>query len=193
MTYNPAIPQSTDLISNSQPQILTNFAALNTQFGGGTPATGGDHDGFNTGSANGSGMHNQVTFTANQAAPSLTRNAVPGVSGLFANTDGTNSHLFFQNAAGTIPITGALSSAATGYATLPGGLLLQWGETTFVSGSVSKLVFAKDFATIYSATIGPKQPTYMWISATSTGVNSSVTVNRNNTGGFSAFVMAIGI
>ncbi len=87
MTYNPSIPQSTDLISVSQGQLLTNFGQLNSQFGGSTPTTGGDHDGFNNGSGNGSGMHNQVTFTANQAAPSLTRNLTAGVSGLYPRMD----------------------------------------------------------------------------------------------------------
>ena len=121
MTYNPAIPQSTDLISNSQPQILTNFGQLNTQYAA-------DHDGLTT--VTQSGMHNQVTFLANQAAPSLTRNGVAGVAGLYANTDGTNSQLFFQNASGSIPITGKSVAGANGYTTLPGGLILKWGAAT---------------------------------------------------------------
>jgi hypothetical protein len=130
MSYNPAIPASTDLISNSQPQILTNFGQLNTQYLA-------DHDGFNTGSGNGSGMHDQVTFLANQAAPSLTRNGVPGVSGLYANTDGTNSQLFFQNALGSTQMTGPFSATQPGNVTLPGGILLQWGSSNVIGTPVA--------------------------------------------------------
>lgn len=55
MAYNAGIPLATDLISNSQAQILDNFNQLNVQFGE-------DHTAFNTGSGNGDGFHKKITF-----------------------------------------------------------------------------------------------------------------------------------
>lgn len=55
MTYNPAIPQSTDLISASQLPILTNFDQLNAQFFV-------EHTPFYTGSGNGDGLHKKATM-----------------------------------------------------------------------------------------------------------------------------------
>lgn len=185
MTYNAAIPQSTDLISNSQPQILANFSQLNTQYLA-------DHDGFNTGSGNGSGMHDQVTFLANQAAPSLTRNGVAGVSGLYANTDGSNSQLFFQNAAGSLQVTGKSQSAQTGYTMLPGGFLLQWG----ISGNInSQTAFPLSFpAAFYSVTITGADASYSGgfvATATSqTGFTARRTDGHSGSTGF--FYIAIG-
>lgn len=52
-SYNPAIPQSTDLLNVSQVDILNNFSSANTSFGI-------DHYAFDNGSAN-NGKHNTVT------------------------------------------------------------------------------------------------------------------------------------
>lgn len=53
MTYNPAIPQAGDDLSDSQPQILSNFAVADTSFGI-------DHYKFSNLTAN-NGFHNQMT------------------------------------------------------------------------------------------------------------------------------------
>lgn len=53
MVYNNAIPQPTDLISNSQAQLLENFAQLNTQFAV-------DHTSLISGSDN--GRHQKVSL-----------------------------------------------------------------------------------------------------------------------------------
>lgn len=190
MTYNAAIPQSTNLISNSQGQILTNFGQLNAQFGGATPSTGGDHDGFNNGTGNGSGMHNQVTFTANQSAPSLTRNSISGVSGLYANTVGGKSQLFFQNATQNIQITGPLLSTNSGYVTLQGGLILQWKELS-ISVSTATFTYPITYSSFFSVLgIAGTQPTTFYVSAASL---SSLTVTRSGSGGSSCWVSVIGI
>ena len=142
--YAPTIPAASDLISVSQAQIQNNFEQLNTQFGGAVPASGGDHDGFYNGTGNGSGMHNQVTFTADQTAPSLTRNGVLGVSGLYTNTVSALSQLFFQNTSGSIQLTGAATIATPGSVTLPGGIILKWGSFNITATSAS-VVFSTAF------------------------------------------------
>lgn len=63
MTYNPSIPQSTDLLSQSQGQILTNFTQANTLFST-------DHVAF-TDNTNG-GEHKKVLFNNIASDPALT-------------------------------------------------------------------------------------------------------------------------
>lgn len=60
MSYNANIPQATDIISQSQGQILTNFGQLNTQFSV-------DHIALTAGSAN--GQHKQVTLNTYGTTP----------------------------------------------------------------------------------------------------------------------------
>ncbi len=178
--YNAAIPQSTDLISNSQPQILANFSQLNTQYLA-------DHDGFNTGSGNGSGMHDQVTFLANQSAPSLTRNSVAGVSGLYVNTDGTNSQLFFQNAAGSFRMTGGDIAATAGYTYLPGGLIMQWVKRSANGAFTWPLTFPN---ACFGATMGYNNAVSTF-SPNLTPISASG-ATLNNSGGAIVFIMALG-
>ena len=147
MTFSPTIPQATDLISNSQADLLTNFGQLNTQYGA-------DHDGFNTGSGNGSGMHDQVTFLANQSAPSLTRNSVTGVSGLYANAVSALSQLFFQNSTQNVQLTNltvvSTTPSATGFGIkTPWGITLNWGQATVnvVGGVGFPITFQVPFTT----------------------------------------------
>lgn len=127
MTYNPSIPQATDLISNSQAQILANFSQLNTQFGV-------DHVAFNTGSGNGDGTHKHITFDNAPTEPTVSGT----ISSIFPLLVGSNQELFFKNAGseynatGKTQITGPSLLASEGYAFLPGGLLLKWG--TFSGG-----------------------------------------------------------
>lgn len=65
MTYNPAIPQATDRISQSQSEILQNFFQLNNQYG-----TIGDH--FEWTAASNNGKHKQATFPDRTATPPTT-------------------------------------------------------------------------------------------------------------------------
>ncbi len=127
VTYNNAIPKATDFPSNSQSQLLANFAYLVP----GTPNSTGlskDHNMLLTNSA-GDGMHLQTTFATNQTTPGFTS----GVSVLYANTANTASQLFYNNGAGNVQLTAIKASvptlATSGCTFLPGGLLLQWGTT----------------------------------------------------------------
>jgi hypothetical protein len=107
-TYNPSIPQPTDLISNSQAQLLANFGQLNTQFAV-------DHVAFNTGSGNGDGHHKQITFDNAPTEPT----PAGTVSNVFPLLVGSNQELFFKNASseysttGKIQITGPCSVGST--------------------------------------------------------------------------------
>ena len=105
MTYNPNIPQSNDLISQSQGQFLTNFSQLNTIFDV-------DHVTYDNATVANRGLHRKVTFPAvitdpNQTAP---------ISSLYIKTVSGSSQLFFQNgngAANVIPITASVFQTYT--------------------------------------------------------------------------------
>lgn len=124
MTYNPAIPQSTDLISNSQPQILTNFSQLNTLFDL-------NHFTWNDGTTGNRGLHRKIDFPTPTTVSAPTGND----SVLYPKTVAGATELFFDNATVSTQLTGGASSlAGSGYVTFPGGLIMQWGVTS-VSGS----------------------------------------------------------
>lgn len=126
MTYNASIPQSTDLISNSQPQILANFGQLNTQFAV-------DHVAFNTGSGNGNGHHKQVFFDNAPSAPTVSGTQSAVYPGLVSAVQ----QLFFKNAAGATQLTGTTVGSGSGYTFLPGGIILKWGSSGTTGSSVA--------------------------------------------------------
>lgn len=132
MTYNPNIPQATDLISNSQAQILANFGQLNTQFGV-------DHQAFNTGSGNGDGTHKKITFDNAPTEPT----PAGTVSNIFPLLVGSNQELFFKNAsteyngAGKVQLTGPSLLATNGYVTLSNALIVQWGTGTWTGSATA--------------------------------------------------------
>lgn len=96
MVYNAGIPLSTDLVSNSQSQLLDNFGQLNTQFGI-------DHTAFAVGGSNGDGFHKKVTLSTKNTPGAQTdpSSAVYTASG----TASTVADLFFKNQNGTFPIS----------------------------------------------------------------------------------------
>lgn len=127
MAYLSNIPQPTDQLSVSQPQILANFTAIGTIL---DPDTG------------------TVNFVKQLADPTLPANAIglyskdlPGAPiaalpdvpeggpEIYVNrTDGVNNF--------HIPITASFCNA-NGYAYLPSGVLLKWGTSTATHGADS--------------------------------------------------------
>ena len=91
MSYNNAIPQPTNLISNSQAQILGNFAAIDS----GSTGTGA---GFSrnhvtmTDATNG-GLHYRVDYYQAESSPALSG----FVASMYPKTV-TNIEAFFKNA-----------------------------------------------------------------------------------------------
>jgi hypothetical protein len=85
MTYNPNIPQAGDVISQSQPQILTNFQQLNQVYGDPNPAgdPNSDHFPFDDASAN-ARKHRKVRLPDSSSTP-YTPVANEGV--VYARTD----------------------------------------------------------------------------------------------------------
>lgn len=117
--YSPSIPNSTDLISNSQAPIKTNFTQLNTQFGI-------DHIPFNDSGINGSGFHKKVTIPT--ALPGDPAGVLGGV--IYTKLISAVPQLFFENSSSVVTqLTGLPSNiAANGTYNFPGGLILKWGK-----------------------------------------------------------------
>lgn len=117
LTYNNAIPQATDAFATSQPQILTNFASIESLIDV-------DHEDFASPEY---GQHAKVTFPVQGSAPVFAAGSV-GLYNLNSSLT-TLNELFLTNSAGaTYPITG-VEAATTGWTYLPSGLLLKWGTS----------------------------------------------------------------
>ncbi len=127
--YNPNIPTGLINLDVDYKNIQNNFSQLDTSYGK-------DHFAFSNGTPQ-NGIHKQVTLV-NEAAPGL--GAGSGV--LYANTVAGNSWPIWQNALGaTVMMSSPTSAAASGYCSLPGGLLLQWGIATVTASGVTPLLF----------------------------------------------------
>lgn len=201
MAYNRLIPQSTDLLSNSQSQILGNFQTIDA----GTSLTG---VGFSrnhvtmTDATNG-GLHSRVDYYQNVADP-----VISGfVASLYPKSIAQGglaaaSQLFF-NTATPYAITGAVSATSNGFAYLPGGILIKWGKTgtinstgtfSFPSGATIP-VFSNIFGVSVSPTNAGGSPDYFcYVGApTTTGFPyDSVKRTTNTAASGNYFYIAIG-
>lgn len=127
MAYNQAIPQSTQRLKDSQPQLLANFQAL-------YDFLNVNHAIFGTGSSL-EGKHKWVSFPVQAAIPSPIETGEDVIYNKLYNP-GTNKNELYvhkQTASGTaeIPFTASiLSSSASpgdsGWTYLPSGLILSW-------------------------------------------------------------------
>ena len=123
MTYDPNIPQPTDLISQSQSQIQTNFAQANTAFGI-------DHTAFDT-VAN-QGKHKKSTYYEQAVDPTTLINEMA----VYTKDVSTITQLFVRRASnGTvIQLTAGDPTASNeGQSFLPGGIIIKWGNNVTVS------------------------------------------------------------
>lgn len=150
MTFNPAIPAPTDLISQSQAQIQTNFSQADTAFGV-------DHTAFSV-LAN-QGQHKQVTLIAPISNP----NQAGNISSVYTKTSGTGVELFYQHGTANLGVSqltgGGITAAA--YCTFNNAGTLTAGSFN-VSGTVRNaqgvytVSFSRSFAnTNYIAIVSP--------------------------------------
>lgn len=170
ISYNNSIPQATDQLSQSQPLILQNFAAIETLIAI-------DHATFASANA---GFHNKVTFPIQSPAPAF---AAPNL-GLysFLNATTTVNELYVTLQDGTrIPMTAA-KKLGTGYTYLPSGLIIQWG-TTFGKGNVA-VTFSIPF---------PNSPLNIQATCTVTSTSTDPNVvgipSNNSATGFNLYIV----
>ena len=121
-TFQPGIPLPNDRLSKSQQDLLGNNRQLDTSFGI-------NHYAFSDASTN-NGMHKVCQLVEQNPAPAQ---PVGGTDILYTFvTPQPLGELFFRRGGVSNPIqmtSGNILDATNGYTFLPGGLLLQWGQT----------------------------------------------------------------
>ena len=119
MPYYNNIPQATDRISQSQGQILANFADLQVAFSANHVALG----------IAGEGKHNITTYVPQIAVPI----PLPNEMIIYNEIDALapfNQDLWITSGAPNafhVPFTKCLRSAGHGYTYLPSGIIMRWG------------------------------------------------------------------
>jgi len=119
MTYTVGIPFDGQSLSNSKPQIRSNFTVINTAFSVNHLALG----------AVDQGKHKFLQMPQQGSAPSTALNE----GGLYAKDVSGITSLFWrqENNGAEVRLTGVTPVALeNGYSTLPGGLIIQWGADT---------------------------------------------------------------
>jgi hypothetical protein len=153
MTYSPGIPNSNDLISQSQAQIKTNFTNIDSA----TIGFAVDHVTL-TDNTNG-GKHKQVTFNSNNVPGSFP--VSPPV--LFTNNDAFSTPQLFYYSGSAAKSSSQYVAAASGSTYLLGGIILKWGTyslapgvattaVTFAGGGFPNNIFSLTFGTNTSGT-----------------------------------------
>lgn len=181
MTYNPNIPNPTDLLSNSQGQIKTNFQQLDTVFGK-------NHYEFSN-SSGPAGKHKFVEMPITTVPATL-----GGEGSLYTKTSG-QSQLYYTSDAGGLEyqMTRAIDAniatfgtATNGWTFLPGGLIMKYGTFLLVPSSFTTFTppgpAFTNAPTAIVLTVNSSSSTdnaAMWTNATTTTVDVRVfTGNR---------------
>lgn len=134
-TYFNNIPQPTDQLSTSQPDLLTNFASIQGLI---------DIDHVDFASAD-AGKHAKVTFPVQAVAPTF----AAGEFGLYNKSDGLNNQLNLVNPnalVGLVSITSTnsfnivTSAPAPGYAFFPNGYLIKWGPLSAIPATSATVI-----------------------------------------------------
>lgn len=152
--YNPNIPQSTDLLSKSQNDLLLNFQALELWL---------DVNHVDSQDATDAGKHKFVTFTDQTANPTGGGTDLLLFNRLSAITPptGLQELCFRRNASATIIEITAAANTTNGWTYWPSGMLIQWGVATWPGAGVAfiNVTFPKQFGIIpYSIQVTPMFP-----------------------------------
>lgn len=129
MAYNSNIPLPTDLISQSQPQLLANFQAINTLLDV-------NHYTFNSAGAT-DGKHKYVSMPEQLADPATAVNelaiyskegAISTVAELFLRRENNGTAYAFTESGQNV----------IGWTRLPSGILIKWGNDNAGDGSTTQ-------------------------------------------------------
>ncbi len=165
MTFNPNIPQPTDSpATDSQPQFLTNFQQLNTQFSQNHVALTALAD---------NGKHTYVTLIDQGADPAV---AVDEIA-LYSKSLGGVSTLYMrkENNGTVIQLSAQDPSVAEpGSTFLAGGVILKWGFGAIGSGvGGTTLTFVSAFPNnCWEVIITPLDPNALYASVVNKSVNN---------------------
>jgi hypothetical protein len=128
--YQPNIPLATDKPSVSQGDIETNFQVIDEAWSiDHVPLENDTNQGFS----------NKTSFIAQASDPT----PAAGIGALYVKTiaaPGDESLFYVNNDGPVIRVTGPTLDAKPVYAMIPGGILLQWGTTTFVVSNLGIII-----------------------------------------------------
>jgi hypothetical protein len=171
MTFNAAIPQAGDLISQSQAQILTNFSQSNTAFGV-------DHTAFDV--VSNQGFHKQVTLIAPVAASATgAKGILHSVNGAGVTFNGVPLPFFSNNLADYPLIADLLNTSGTNFSFTLGNMVFKLGTATFSAANPNKT------ATVTYGTAFPTAVVGVYCQGYVTGNNSIQLTGAPTTAGFS--------
>ena len=129
MPYNENIPQASDKLKNSQPQLLSNFQAIDT-------VVAVNHVTFDDPSGD-QGKHKFVTFPRQSGDPVTLGTEINMYTKLNATT--AKSEIYVKNGvAAAVPITasaGPNGIGVVGFSYIASGLLMRWGSANSGAGS----------------------------------------------------------
>lgn len=175
--YNPSIPQATDIIAQSQPQLLQNASSVMS-------IMDVNHGDFATAVA---GQHNYVQMYLQGAAPAVN----VGDVGLFnLAVAGTNEMNVRKSDGTNVPMTKA-NLNLPGYTYLASGIILQWGFITATTNPFA-VTFPLPFPTktlsvnISMSSSGPADPNafcQVIIPLSSINLGFSVSLNKRDSKG----------
>jgi hypothetical protein len=143
MTFNPDIPQSTDDISQSQGEILTNFDQLNKIFGSNAGALQvGDHIAFNDATTANRGKHAKARLIEQAADPATAANEralytkdVGGATELFTRDEASGTPRQMTNLPRISPGNTGTAGGTLTYIDTPFYIRMIWGLTNPFSGN----------------------------------------------------------
>lgn len=147
MAYKNNIPQGSDVLSQSQDDILNNFAGIKT-------LVDVNHVTFD---AADQGKHTFLELPVQSPVPTTGAGEV----GLYCQTStlSGNPELVFshQSAGSTYEFTSAVKNE-TGYAILPSGIIMKWGSGTVNANTTAVATFATgtgvpEFTTVYNVSV----------------------------------------
>lgn len=175
MTYTVGTPFDGQSLSNSKPQIRSNFTVINTAFSVNHLALG----------AVDQGKHKFLQMPNQSPAPSPPPSTSAAESGFYAKSAQSFSNLFWRQESGgadplknqgaEIQLTNITPlSVSNGHSFLPGGLLIQWGSTTTDSSGTKANI---NFPVAFSSTAYVVNVTADTASLTLTGLQTLVVAN----------------
>lgn len=175
LTFNNNIPQSSDLQSTSQGQLLINNQSLQTYLQA-------DHAAF----ANvNSGFHTQCTFPDQNTNSPVTASANQIV--IYSNSKNSSPsgviELWIDKpSASPIPFTASLQALSAGWSYEPSGLLRKWGTGTLAAGTANiSLAFGPAFNNVFNIQLTYSTNIAVGTSLAATNIlNTSFTVNGAN-------------
>jgi len=196
MAYDSTIPQASDKIKDSQPQILANFSGIKT-------LVDINHVTFDDPNE---GKHKYVSMPEQSSAPTVAANELALFSQEGTYTSVSELAFRRESSGDVVEFTGA-GKTNVGWTILPSGILIKWGRSSSSTGTTNITwptgATIPVFSTVYTVVLTPLNATagdidsaVRLISFSTTQISIYIS-KRTTTGaattGLSTYFVAIGL